>query len=106
MPLLPWSALLVREEARKEDVWFHQNSVGTVNSPFDAFLTLRGLRTLEVRMERHCQNAQALAEYLDKHSKVERTIYPGLANHPGHGVAGLQATSMVKGMAMTRTEAS
>ncbi|MCX8228730.1 MAG: aminotransferase class V-fold PLP-dependent enzyme [Planctomycetota bacterium] len=80
-------AILIREESQKEDLWFHQNSAGTVNSPFDAFLTLRGLRTLPLRMERHCQNAEALAEYLEHHPKVERTIYPGLATHPGHSIA-------------------
>ncbi|NQU47780.1 MAG: PLP-dependent transferase [Planctomycetes bacterium] len=80
-------ALIARSEKKKEDIWFHQNSAGTVNSPFDAFLTLRGLRTLHVRMDRHCQNAGMLAEWLQGHAKVERVIYPGLKNHPQHGVA-------------------
>jgi cystathionine gamma-lyase len=91
-------ALLVRDEARKEVVWFHQNSAGTVNSPFDAFLTLRGLRTLEVRMERHCQNAQAVADFLNQHAKVDRTIYPGLTHHPGHSVAAAQMRNGFGGM--------
>jgi len=80
-------ALILRDEARKEDVWFHQNSAGTVNSPFDAFLTLRGLRTLEVRMERHCHNAMAVAEFLEAHPKVSKTIYPGLKSHPQYDLA-------------------
>jgi cystathionine beta-lyase/cystathionine gamma-synthase len=80
-------ALIIRDEARKEDVWFHQNSAGTVNSPFDAFLTLRGLRTLDIRMERHCKNAMAVAEFLEAHPKVSKTIYPGLASHPQHELA-------------------
>ncbi len=80
-------ALIIRDEARKEDMWFHQNSAGTVNSPFDAFLTLRGLRTLEVRMERHCHNAMAVAQFLEAHPKVAKTIYPGLASHPQHELA-------------------
>ena len=80
-------ALIAGSESLKEDLWFHQNSAGTVNSPFDAFLTLRGLRTLHVRMDRHCQNARMLAEWLQGHPKVERVIYPGLENHPQHGIA-------------------
>lgn len=80
-------ALIIRDEARKEDVWFHQNSAGTVNSPFDAFLTLRGLRTLDVRMERHCKNAMQVATMLEAHPKVTKVLYPGLPSHPQHEVA-------------------
>jgi len=80
-------ALVARDEARKEDLWFHQNSAGTVNSPFDAFLTLRGLRTLALRMERHCANAQMVAEALEAHPKVAKVIYPGLPSHPQHALA-------------------
>ncbi len=80
-------ALIAREESKKEDIWFHQNSAGTVNSPFDAFLTLRGLRTLHVRMERHCQNARLLADWLQQHPKVDKVIFPGLESHPQHEVA-------------------
>ena len=80
-------ALLVREEGKKEDVWFHQNSAVTVNSPFDAFLTLRGVRTLALRMERHCESAQMLAEFLQDHSSISKVIYPGLASHPHHAIA-------------------
>ena len=80
-------ALIIRDEARKEDVWFHQNSAGTVNSPFDAFLTLRGLRTLDVRMERHCKNAMQVARMLEAHPKVSKVLYPGLPSHPQHEVA-------------------
>ena len=80
-------AVVVRDEVHSEDLWFHQNSAGTANSPFDAFLTLRGLRTLEVRMERHCANASALAEFLVEHPGVGRVLYPGLPDHPGHEIA-------------------
>ena len=80
-------ALIARAESKKEDIWFHQNSAGTVNSPFDAFLTLRGLRTLHLRMQRHCENARLLAAFLEEHPKVEKVIYPGLASHPGHAIA-------------------
>ncbi len=58
---------------------FLQNAVGAVPSPFDAFLTLRGIKTLAVRMERHCGNAMHIAALLEKHPKIERVIYPGLA---------------------------
>jgi cystathionine beta-lyase/cystathionine gamma-synthase len=80
-------ALIARDESRKEDIWFHQNSAGTVNSPFDAFLTLRGLRTLHLRMQRHCENARMLADFLKAHPKVDKVIYPGLACHPHHPIA-------------------
>lgn len=83
-------AIVVREAARAEQLWFHQNAAGTVNSPFDAFLTLRGLRTLALRMERHCRSAVALAEFLDAHPAVERVLYPGLPAHPNHALARAQ----------------
>ncbi len=68
-------------------VAFHQNSSGAVAGPFDAWLTLRGLRTLGVRMDRHCANAHAVAGYLEQHPRVTQVIYPGLASHPGHELA-------------------
>lgn len=83
-------ALIVRDAARKEAVWFHQNAAGTSNSPFDSFLTLRGLRTLHLRMERHCANAQQVAEFLARHPKVAKVIYPGLPAHPQHALARAQ----------------
>jgi len=64
-----------------------QNAVGAIGSPFDNFLTLRGLKTLPVRMDRHCQNAAAVAELLVGNPKVSSVLYPGLAGHPGHDVA-------------------
>lgn len=66
---------------------FYQNAAGGVPGPFDAWLTLRGLKTLAVRMERHCANARRLAEWLSKQPKVQRIYYPGLPNHPGHELA-------------------
>jgi cystathionine gamma-lyase len=69
---------------------FYQNAAGGVPGPFDAFLTLRGLKTLAVRMERHCGNARRLAEWLRGRPQVERVYYPGLADHPGHEVAARQ----------------
>ena len=66
---------------------FHQNAAGAVPGPFDVWLALRGIKTLAVRMERHSENAQAVAEFLVGHPAVERVFYPGLADHPGHDVA-------------------
>jgi len=64
-----------------------QNAVGGIQGPFDSFLALRGLKTLAVRMERHCSNAQAVAEYLEAHPKIARVHYPGLPSHPQHALA-------------------
>ena len=66
---------------------FLQNAVGAIASPFDSFLALRGLKTLSIRMERHSANAMAIAQWLDRHPKVERAIYPGLPSHPRHELA-------------------
>jgi cystathionine gamma-lyase len=66
---------------------FLHNAIGSVQGPFDSFLALRGLKTLHLRVERTCQNAQAIAEWLEKHPKVEKVIYPGLASHPQHALA-------------------
>lgn len=69
-----------------------QNAVGSILGPFDSFLALRGLKTLAVRMRQHCSSAQAVAEYLEAHPKIERVIYPGLASHPQHALARRQMT--------------
>jgi cystathionine gamma-lyase len=73
-----------------ERLGFLQNAVGAVASPFDSFLALRGLKTLHLRMERHCSNAQALAKWLQQHARVDRVLYPGLQAHPGHSIASKQ----------------
>jgi cystathionine beta-lyase/cystathionine gamma-synthase len=70
-----------------EKLAFLQNSIGGIASPFDSFLVLRGLKTLAVRMERHCDNALALAQWLAQHPKISRVYYPGLATHPQHELA-------------------
>jgi cystathionine gamma-lyase len=70
-----------------EQLAFLQNSIGAVAGPFDSFLALRGLKTLALRMERHCSNALELAAWLEKHSRVDRVVYPGLASHPQHALA-------------------
>ncbi len=73
-----------------EQLAFLQNSVGAVQGPFDSFLALRGLKTLHLRMKAHCENAQALAEWLQGHDGVAEVIYPGLASHPHHALAAKQ----------------
>lgn len=70
-----------------EQIEFLQNAVGAILSPFDSFLALRGIKTLEVRMQRHCENAMELAAWLEQHPKVTRVIYPGLNSHPQHQLA-------------------
>lgn len=74
-------------EAIAEKLAFLQNSIGSVPGPFDSFLALRGLKTLDVRMERHCTNTLAIAKWLEGHAKVERVLYPGLPSHPQHALA-------------------
>ncbi len=83
-------ALVVRDLALAEQLAFHQNSIGGIAGPFDAWLVLRGLKTLGVRMDRHCDNAERVVEFLLQHEAVSQVIYPGLAAHPGHEVAGRQ----------------
>ncbi|MGJ4803766.1 cystathionine gamma-synthase [Luteimonas sp. SDU82] len=70
-----------------ERMAFLQNSAGAVQGPFDSFLALRGLKTLHLRMKAHCENAQAIAEFLQAHDAVQDVIYPGLASHPQHALA-------------------
>jgi cystathionine gamma-lyase len=80
--------VVVGENAELKDrLAFLQNAVGAVAGPFDSFLALRGLKTLALRMERHCRNAAAVAAWLERHPKVARVHYPGLASHPQHALA-------------------
>lgn len=74
-------------EELAEKVAFQQFAVGAVSGPLDAYLTTRGLKTLGVRMDRHCENAQKIAEYFADHSAVEKVLYPGLPDHAGHDLA-------------------
>jgi len=74
-------------EDAQERIAFHQNSMGAIAGPFDAWLVLRGLKTLGVRMERHCDNAEKVAEFLQGHDAVTAVHYPGLPGHPGREVA-------------------
>src|SRR6188768_1168479 len=85
-------AVIARDAALGDELAWWGNCLGLTGSAFDSFLTLRGLRTLHVRLREHGRNAQAVAEYLAKQKNVKRVYYPGLANHPGHDVAKRQQT--------------
>jgi cystathionine gamma-synthase len=74
-------------ESLAEDLVYIQNAVGAIPSPFDCYLALRGLKTLPVRMDRHCQNAQQIVSVLNEHDAVSQVLYPGMKDHPGHEVA-------------------
>lgn len=80
-------ALVLNDEEAYEAIKFYQNAAGGVPSPFDAWLTLRGIKTLAIRMRQHEENAQAIAGYLAEHPRVEKVYYPGLVSHPDHELA-------------------
>ena len=83
-------ALVAADPGLADRLAFHQNTIGAVAGPFDAWLTLRGIRTLAVRMDRHCSNAARIAAALAAHPAVSQVLYPGLPTHPGHEVAAKQ----------------
>jgi cystathionine gamma-lyase len=80
-------ALIVRDNALAERLYFIQNASGAVCGPQDSFLVLRGIKTLHVRMQRHCENGRAVAEYLKSHPAVEKVYWPGFSDHPNHEIA-------------------
>ena len=84
-------SVMLNDTELYEKIKYHQNAVGAILPPFDSYLTLRGIKTLAIRLERHNQNALAIARYLEKHPKVKRVIYPGLESHPQHELASKQA---------------
>ncbi|WP_030236638.1 cystathionine gamma-synthase [Streptomyces sp. NRRL S-350] len=83
-------ALVLADAALGEEVAYHQNAMGAVSGPFDAWLVLRGIKTLGVRMDRHSANAEKVAELLASHPKVSQVLYPGLPEHAGHDIAAKQ----------------
>jgi cystathionine gamma-synthase len=83
-------ALVTNDRGLADELAYHQNAMGAVAGPFDAWLTLRGARTLAVRMDRHCDNAERVVDLLLAHPRVTQVLYPGLPGHPGHEVAGKQ----------------
>ncbi|HET7588367.1 MAG TPA: cystathionine gamma-synthase [Gammaproteobacteria bacterium] len=86
-------AVVGEREDLVEQMAYLQNSIGSIAGPFDSYLALRGVKTLAVRMERHCANALELAGWLEKHPQIERVIYPGLASHPQHELATRQMSA-------------
>jgi len=79
--------VITNDDGINEQMKFVQKTIGAVPSPFDCWLTLLGLKTLSIRMDRHCINGMAVAEFLENHSKVKSVSYPGLKSHPGHKIA-------------------
>ncbi len=97
-------AVVVKDAALADKLKFIQNATGGILSPFDSFLALRGVKTLDVRMERHCNSALKIAQWMEKHPKIEKVIHPGLASHPQHALAkkqmrafGGMVTATIKG---------
>ncbi|HHZ81345.1 MAG TPA: aminotransferase class V-fold PLP-dependent enzyme [Flavobacteriales bacterium] len=80
-------AIVVSDDQLAEDLQFQQNCCGGVPGPWDCFLVLRGIKTLHVRMERHCENGNRIASFLQSHPKVGKVCYPGFEDHPGHTIA-------------------
>jgi len=80
-------ALVTKEESLAQEIYRIQNSSGAVCGPMDSFLVLRGLKTLHLRIQRHCENGEVIAQFLDNHEKVDKVYWPGLESHPNHEVA-------------------
>ncbi|WP_426059739.1 cystathionine gamma-synthase [Hymenobacter sp. B1770] len=83
-------ALIVKDDELHQRLSFYQNACGGTPGPQDCFLVLRGLKTLHIRMQRHCENGRAVAEFLRQHPKVEKVYWPGFENHPNHAIAAKQ----------------
>jgi cystathionine gamma-lyase len=92
------AAVVRADKALAERISYLQNALGAVPGPFDSFLTLRGIKTLALRMERHCANALAIAQFLEQHPAIERVHYPGLASHPQHALAARQMAGSYGGI--------
>jgi cystathionine gamma-lyase len=80
-------AIMLNDDHMRRELFRLQNSIGPSQSPFDSWLVLRGVKTLAIRMAQHEKNAQIISEFLEKHPKVERVVYPGLKSHPQHAIA-------------------
>ncbi len=80
-------AIVVKDDQLADQIGYNQNAMGPIAGPFDAWLVLRGAKTLAVRMDRHCQNARAIVDFLVSHERVSEVRYPGLVTHPGHEIA-------------------
>ena len=84
---LVMGALIVKDKDLANKLYFIQNASGAICGPQDSFLALRGIKTLHVRMQRHCENGKAIAEYLENHPKIEKVYWPGFKSHPNHDIA-------------------
>ncbi|WP_282116884.1 cystathionine gamma-synthase [Cellulophaga baltica] len=82
--------LVVKDKELAEQLYFIQNASGAICGPMDSFLVLRGIKTLHVRMQRHCENGEAIARFLAQHPKIEKVFWPGFENHPNHNIAKAQ----------------
>ena len=80
-------SIVLNDDVIAEKIGFIQNASGAICGPMDSFLTLRGIKTLHLRMKRHCKNAKKIAHYLKSHSKIEKVFWPGFQNHPNHEIA-------------------
>jgi len=80
-------ALVVKDDNLADKLYFIQNASGAVCGPQDSFLVLRGIKTLHVRMQRHCENGRAVAEFLNSRPKIEKVYWPGFESHPNHTIA-------------------
>lgn len=97
-------ALILKDDTYRDAIKFHQNSIGATPDPFACWLTLRGVKTLGVRMQAHCKSAMILAEFLEKHPAVEDVIYPGLPSHPQYELAKKQMHRGFGGMIAIRVK--
>jgi len=95
-------AVVLNDAELASSVYNMQNWLGAVSSPFDCYLTLRGIKTLGLRMERHSRNALALAQAVREHPAIENVFYPGLESHPGHDVASRQMSSFGGMLSLTQ----
>lgn len=97
-------ALILNDPELSEKIGFHQNAIGATPDPFASWLTLRGVKTLDLRMKQHCAGALELARFLEKHPRVESVIYPGLPSHPQHDLAKRQMSGMFGGIISLRLD--
>src|SRR5581483_556851 len=100
------AAVIREDDSLRERLAYLQNAVGGVSGPFDSFLTLRGIKTLALRMQQHCSNAAAIAEFLQGHPRIERVYYPGLPSHPQHELAQRQMSGGFGGIVTAVLRAS
>ena len=96
-------ALIVKDKDLADKLYFIQNASGAICGPQDSFLVLRGIKTLHIRMQRHCENGKAVAEYLKKHPKIEKVYWPGFEDHPNHDIAKAQMTDFGGMVSFTTT---